>query len=34
MFPSHHAGILGGEFGMTGQPDAFAARLRDVLDGA
>lgn len=33
-FPSGHAGFLGGEFGQTGDPDAFAARLRDVLDGA
>lgn len=33
MFPSHHAGFLGGEFGQQGEPDAFAARLREVLDG-
>jgi pimeloyl-ACP methyl ester carboxylesterase len=31
IFPSHHAGFLGGEFGMTGDPDAFAATLRRVL---
>jgi hypothetical protein len=31
IFPSHHAGFLGGEFGMTGDPDAFAATLRQVL---
>ena len=31
IFPSHHAGILGGEFGMQGDPDAFAATLRQVL---
>jgi pimeloyl-ACP methyl ester carboxylesterase len=31
IFPSHHAGFLGGEFGMTGDPDAFAATLREVL---
>lgn len=31
MFPSHHAGFLGGEFGMAGEPEAFAARLREVL---
>ena len=31
-FPSHHGGFLGGEFGQTGQPEAFAARLREVLD--
>ena len=32
-FPSHHGGFLGGEFGQPGEPEAFAARLRDVLDG-
>jgi pimeloyl-ACP methyl ester carboxylesterase len=31
IFPSHHAGFLGGEFGMRGQPEAFAATLRQVL---
>ena len=31
-FPSHHGGFLGGEFGQQGQPVAFAARLREVLD--
>src|SRR5262249_49369640 len=31
VFPSHHAGFLGGEFGMKGDPDAFAATLRQVL---
>jgi hypothetical protein len=31
IFPSHHAGFLGGEFGMTGDPDGFAATLRQVL---
>jgi hypothetical protein len=31
IFPSHHAGFIGGEFGMTGDPDAFAATLRRVL---
>jgi len=31
IFPSHHAGFLGGEFGMQGEPDAFAATLRQVL---
>jgi pimeloyl-ACP methyl ester carboxylesterase len=30
-FPSHHAGFLGGEYGQTGDPDAFAATLREVL---
>ncbi|ALG09625.1 alpha/beta fold hydrolase [Kibdelosporangium phytohabitans] len=33
VFPSHHGGFLGGEFGYAGQPEAFAARLREVLDG-
>ena len=32
IFPSHHGGFLGGEFGWQGEPDAFAATLRDVLD--
>jgi pimeloyl-ACP methyl ester carboxylesterase len=31
VFPSHHGGFLGGEFGYAGQPEAFAERLRDVL---
>jgi len=31
VFPSHHGGFLGGEFGYSGDPDAFAARLRQVL---
>jgi pimeloyl-ACP methyl ester carboxylesterase len=31
VFPGGHAGFLGGEYGQTGQPDAFAARLREVL---
>jgi pimeloyl-ACP methyl ester carboxylesterase len=34
VFPSHHGGFLGGEFGYAGQPEAFAHRLRDVLDDA
>jgi hypothetical protein len=33
VFPSHHGGFMGGEFGYAGQPEAFAARLREVLDG-
>jgi len=33
VFPSHHGGFLGGEFGYVGQPEAFANRLRHVLDG-
>lgn len=32
VFPSDHGGFLGGEYGQVGEPDAFAARLRDVLD--
>ncbi len=32
VFPSHHGGFLGGEFGHAGQPEAFARRLREVLD--
>jgi pimeloyl-ACP methyl ester carboxylesterase len=34
VFPSHHGGFLGGEFGYAGQPEAFARKLRAVLDGA
>jgi pimeloyl-ACP methyl ester carboxylesterase len=30
-FPSHHGGFLGGEFGWSGDPDAFAVTLRQVL---
>lgn len=30
-FPSGHGGFLGGEYGQTGDPDAFAASLRRVL---
>jgi pimeloyl-ACP methyl ester carboxylesterase len=30
-FPSDHGGFLGGEYGQTGQPDAFAAKLREEL---
>ncbi len=33
VFPSHHGGFLGGEFGYAGRPEAFAHRLRHVLDG-
>lgn len=33
VFPSHHGGFLGGEFGYAGQPEPFARKLRDVLDG-
>jgi pimeloyl-ACP methyl ester carboxylesterase len=30
-FPSDHGGFLGGEYGQTGKPDTFAAKLREVL---
>ena len=30
-FPGGHDGFLGGEYGSTGEPDAFAATLRTVL---
>ncbi len=33
VFPSHHGGFLGGEFGYAGQPEAFARTLREVLGG-
>jgi pimeloyl-ACP methyl ester carboxylesterase len=32
VFPSGHGGFLGGEYGQSGEPDAFAAKLRDVLE--
>jgi hypothetical protein len=32
VFPSHHGGFIGGEFGYAGQPEAFARRLRDIVD--
>lgn len=31
IFPSHHGGFLGDEYGQPGEPDAFAAKLREVL---
>ncbi len=31
-FPGGHDGFLGGEYGQTGKPHAFAATLREVLD--
>jgi len=31
-FPSHHGGFLGGEHGWTGEPEPFAAKLREVLE--
>ena len=30
-FPSNHGGFLDGEHGQTGDPDGFAAKLRQVL---
>jgi pimeloyl-ACP methyl ester carboxylesterase len=33
IFPGDHGGFLGGEYGQTGEPDAFAAKLREVLEG-
>jgi pimeloyl-ACP methyl ester carboxylesterase len=33
IFPSDHGGFLGGEYGQTGDPDAFAAKLREELPG-
>jgi pimeloyl-ACP methyl ester carboxylesterase len=30
-FPSDHGGFMGGEYGQAGDPDAFAAKLREVL---
>lgn len=32
VFPSHHGGFMGGEFGYPGQPEAFARKLREVLE--
>ena len=32
VFPSHHGGFLGGDFGYAGRPEAFAHKLREVLD--
>ena len=32
IFPSDHGGFLGGEYGQTGDPEAFASKLREVLD--
>jgi len=34
VFPGDHGGFLGGEYGQTGEPEAFAAKLREVLAGA
>jgi pimeloyl-ACP methyl ester carboxylesterase len=32
-FPGDHGGFFGGEYGQMGEPDAFAAKLREVLEG-
>jgi pimeloyl-ACP methyl ester carboxylesterase len=32
VFPGDHGGFMGGEYGQTGEPDAFAAKLREVLE--
>jgi pimeloyl-ACP methyl ester carboxylesterase len=34
IFPSHHGGFLGGEYGQSGDPDAFAAKLREAIEPA
>jgi pimeloyl-ACP methyl ester carboxylesterase len=34
VFPSHHGGFLGPEYGYPGRPEAFANRLREVLAGS
>jgi pimeloyl-ACP methyl ester carboxylesterase len=31
VFPSHHGGFVGDEFGYPGKPEAFARKLREVL---
>ena len=31
-FPSHHGGFLGNEYGQGGEPEAFAASLREALE--
>jgi pimeloyl-ACP methyl ester carboxylesterase len=31
VFPGDHGGFMGGEHGQAGEPEAFAARLREVL---
>ena len=33
VFPSHHGGFLSAASGYAGQPEAFARKLREVLDG-
>lgn len=31
VFPSHHGGFMGGEFGYAGKPEEFGVKLREVL---
>ena len=33
LFPGDHGGFLGGEYGQMGEPDAFGAKLREILAG-
>src|SRR3954449_12491579 len=33
VFPSHHAGFVGGDTAYAGRPEEFARTLREVLDG-
>jgi hypothetical protein len=32
VFPSHHGGFIGGDSMYAGQPEAFARKLREVLE--
>ena len=32
VFPSHHGGFVGGDSGYAGKPEAFARKLREVLE--
>lgn len=34
IFPSDHGGFMGGEYGQQGEPEMFAANLREVLEEA
>jgi len=34
IFPGDHGGFTGGEYGQVGEPEAFAAKLREVLAAA
>jgi hypothetical protein len=34
LFPIHHGGFVSPESGWGGQPEAFAAKLHEVLDAA